>query len=149
MFNKIFVPLDGSRLAETILPHVRELLKCSDTSPAEVVLATVTLIPSVYHAIDEKILQADIEACRVYLGQVAAGLRTESISVTVDVSEGALSVAESLVEMADKHGVNCIAISTHGRVGIGRWLLGSAATKIVRLSKVPVYLFRPGPIDDV
>ena len=54
-----------------------------------------------------------------------------------------LTAANAILDYADHNGVDLIAMSTHGRSGIGRWLMGSVADKVVHGAKMPVLLVRP------
>jgi nucleotide-binding universal stress UspA family protein len=59
------------------------------------------------------------------------------------VLKEASAVADAILNYAEANGVDLIAMSTHGRSGIGRWLLGSVADRVVHGSQVPVLLVRP------
>jgi len=102
------------------------------------ILAAVTLIPSMYHVIDQNVSQADLDACHANLDSVAAKLGTDGISTAVEVSEDALREAEKVVTLAEGYHAECIALITHGRGGLSRLLLGSVAAKIIHLAPIPV-----------
>jgi hypothetical protein len=78
-----------------------------------------------------------------HLETVAGGLRAQGISVEVAVESG--DRAEAITSFADRSGCGLIAMSTHGRRGVGRWALGSVMDAVVRQAEVPVLALRPVP----
>lgn len=141
MFTKILVPLDGSGLAEAVLPHV-ERLAIADN--AQVVLLAVVVPVRLYtdaainYPIDE---DQQVSEAEQYLKAVAArlgelGLRTESV-----VRYG--GAADEILAFAKETGADLIAMSTHGRSGLGRWVFGSVADKVLRAARIPLLVFRP------
>ncbi len=143
MYNRILVPLDGSPVAEAVLPQAEMLAKCSD---AEVVLLSVLSHPSIDYYIPDPAMavSAYVEqqrASKEYLAHVAADLSAQGLRVRTELCEG--PVAEAILDYADSTQADLIAMSTHGRSGIGRFLLGSVAEKVIRSAKVPVLLVRP------
>lgn len=150
MYKKVMVPLDGSELAECVLPHVEALVKgCNVT---DVTLVRVVEIEALrpYHGgipIDPEMLEkreaARKAAAEEYLLQVRDRLGTENATYHMLVIVG--RVAESLVEHAEKNGIDLILIATHGRSGVTRWVRGSVADKVLRSANVPVLMIRaPG-----
>ncbi len=147
MYRKVMVPLDGSRTAECALPHVQAVV--SGCSVPDVVLLRViaSIMPVasgdgyIMSASDRVRLQsehwAEVEG---YLQEVAKRLGHSGVSVKTDTVEG--DVTESIIDYADKHGVDLIVMATHGRTGIGRFMMGSVAERVVRHSNVPVLLVR-------
>jgi len=138
MFERILVPLDGSSRAEVILTQVARLLRLKDS---EIILCQSSHVPLEFHttrtaAIDER-MRAD---ARSYLDGVARRLSDQGARVRVIVGNG--SPAEMILEIAANEGATMIAMSTHGRSGIARWIMGSVAEKVVRASTVPVLLVR-------
>ncbi|MCO5166667.1 MAG: universal stress protein [Planctomycetes bacterium] len=132
---KILVPLDGSRLADGILAHVRRLT--AEVAGAEVTLLQV--LPA-YLAADEIALMRD-EADEHHAA-LARLLTHEGLTVRsrVDVAP---DPAEHVVDTARDLGVDLIALSTHGRSGPSRWLRGSVAERVLRGATVPVYTANP------
>jgi nucleotide-binding universal stress UspA family protein len=150
----VVVPLDGSGLAEAVLPVVRELAL---RLKLEVVL--VRVLPHVYSAPPDALLpvfgmnlpnQREIRArersaATEYLnGKVehlrAAGL-SEVSSLVIDGSAG--GAAAEIIDLAKKTSNNLVAMSTHGASGIGRWLVGNVTERVVRYSSDPVLVIRP------
>jgi len=80
-------------------------------------------------------------AVREYLNQVAAGLKKEGIVAVTIVSRG--EVSGEILDYAEKNQVDLIVMSTHGRSGVSRWLLGSVTDRVLRHSVVPVLVVSP------
>lgn len=149
MYRHILVPLDGSALAEQVLPHVQSLAKGSPNSRITLLravpitnLATAEFAGMYTGALSpaEEIAQAEAAAYD-YLNAIASVLQSEGYRVATEVSK--LSAAESIVDFAEKHNVDLIAIATHGRSGFSRWIFGSVTQKVVQASPVPVLVIRP------
>ena len=148
MYKKIMVPLDGSELAECVLPHVETFI--NDYNIPNVLIVRVVEPEISYRQEDFKnpnILAEREErrrsAARDYLGRVADRLKKPQTMVDREVLVG--RVAESLIDYADKHDLDLILIATHGRSGVTRWVRGSVADKVLRSSTVPVLMVRaPG-----
>lgn len=152
MYKKILVCLDGSKLAEQILPYVVEQAK---RFAGEIVLfkafsepSTISLampgMPGV--PIDtgraEKHLIEDEREAETYLKSLADKLQTETgLRVTYDKVLGPAGPA--IVEYCRNQEIELIAIATHGRSGFGRALLGSIADYVIRHSGIPILLIRP------
>jgi nucleotide-binding universal stress UspA family protein len=143
MFKKILVPLDGSSMAEAVLPYVRRM---AVEDGAEVELLTVTMLPMPAYPVDapldfDMVIKQQQEASNAYLKKVMADLGHDGIKVTPLVAEG--PVADEILTYAESTGADLIAMSTHGRSGLSRWLMGSVADKVLHGAKVPVLLIRP------
>lgn len=144
MYKKILVPLDGSELAEQVLPHVSQLAGCTG---AEVALLRVPgepvydyLVPDPEIAVE---MRHDIEtAAQVYLDEVAAEFRAMNLAVSTLVVWGA-PIQDTIIEVARQIQADLIAMSTHGRSGFARLVIGSVADDVVRHAPVPVLLVRP------
>lgn len=144
LLERILVPLDGSPTAEAILPQLHRLLRARGS---EVVLhRSVSLLAAglgVYPAsgLDADRLLQDLEAeATAYLARVAAGILEEGARVRQIVRVG--TPAESILAVAAKEKATLVAMSTHGRSGLSRWILGSVAEKVLRASTVPLLLVR-------
>jgi nucleotide-binding universal stress UspA family protein len=149
MYRKILVPLDGSEFAEKVLPHVETLASCTG---AAVVLLRVTVytyegvsaaadmagfMPVTLPETREEIRKEAAD----YLNKVGEGLRTRGLQVSTVVREG--NAGEVIAELAHGEGVDLIAMSTHGRTGLGRALFGSVAEQVLRQAGKPLLLLRP------
>lgn len=158
MFQKIVVPLDGSKLAECVLPHVEEIARGCNTK--EVVLVTVTerivgivratrfaqpvgllpheTVPVVSVTIGKKQNQG-----QRYLNRIAKRLQKERIEVRTEVLLG--KAAEEIASFAEHDGADLIIMASHGRSGPSRWAYGSVTDKVFRAGCVPILVIRaPG-----
>jgi nucleotide-binding universal stress UspA family protein len=146
MYRKILVPLDGSKLAECALPHVKNLAK--KQAVAEVILLNVVNvnipgrgeIPGVVD-INEVRRNLFMESNK-YLAEVESHLVSEGISVKMESVEGNRP-ADIISEYARKNGIDMIVIATHGYTGLKKLMLGSVALGILHESHIPVLLIRP------
>jgi nucleotide-binding universal stress UspA family protein len=143
----IVVPLDGSELAEAVLPTVTEVAKALNL---EVVLCRAyELAASAYYGSEaylpnyEEMTQQVRTEAEDYLREKAEALKGAGLAkVSVVVVEG--SGAEQIIRYAREHHDALVAMSTHGRSGVGRWVLGSVTEKVVRHSDDPVLVVHAG-----
>ena len=142
MYTKILVPLDGSAVAEQVLPYVRTLaggLKI----PVEL-MGVVDMAELDSHISGEKgryldtLMEDSVRRCGEYLKGVAQTFPHASVSFAVEEGRAAEVIIAKAV--ADKE--TLITMATHGRSGINRWLLGSVAEKVLRGSANPLLLVR-------
>jgi nucleotide-binding universal stress UspA family protein len=138
MYEKILVPLDGSDLAEIALPYAEEL---AGALGCEITLIHVSeSADEKYENMHQLYIEKIVEATR----QGAERYRKNKRSKKIEVSSVHLTghVAEEIVDYADKENNSLIVMTTHGRSGIRRWLLGNVAAKVVRATERPVALIR-------
>ena len=142
MYTKILVPLDGSAVAEQVLPYVRTLaggLKI----PVEL-MGVVDIAELDSHISAEKgryldtLIEDSVRCSGEYLKGVAQTFPRASVSFAVE--EG--RAAEVIIAKAVADKATLITMATHGRSGINRWLLGSVAEKVLRGSTNPLLLVR-------
>ena len=149
VFKRALVPLDGSKESEAVIPYIEEL---ASMLGAEVTLLQVLAV--VYHVYisgdapaqvpyteeEMKPLKASAES---YLEKVGSGLRGKGVTPKCQVRVGA--AGHEIIKLADEIGADIVAMSTHGRSGVGRLVFGSVAEKVVRTGNTPVLLVRtPG-----
>jgi len=142
MYKKILIPLDGSPLAECVLPQVRNLAEGGLVG--EVILLTVVEIPSewVIEGFDFVALKnANFNAAQEYLAKVEGGLSAEGISVRSVVLEG--RIAETIVDYAKDQDIDLIAMATQGYTGLKRVMFGSVALRVLHDADTPILLIRP------
>ncbi|MBI4491753.1 MAG: universal stress protein [Chloroflexi bacterium] len=126
-FATILVPLDGSPLAERAIPFARGLALAAR---GRLVLLRVTSIMT----------ESKLEA-RAYLDAIADRARTNEIAVEAEISVAAEEeVAQAIGRAVREQQAGLIAMSTHGRSGLGRWIYGSVADQVLRSANVPVLL---------
>jgi nucleotide-binding universal stress UspA family protein len=141
--KNVIVPLDGSPLAEKVLPHIVELAK---TMTLEIIFFRAYALPPAvsadeYGAYSEELFnQLEAEA-KDYLAKKAREVcqqGVERVSFLVELGYG----AEEIIGLARKTPDNFIAMCTHGRSGVTRWVLGSVTERVVRHSGDPVLIIR-------
>jgi nucleotide-binding universal stress UspA family protein len=142
VYKKILVPLDGSKLAECTLDHVKTI--ATGCHVPEVVLLRVVEEPvlpyieaAFLHDTKDK-MEAD---AKKYLSKVADTLKKDGVAAKVAVVRG--EAAHDILEYTKKNNVDLIIISTHGLSGAFRWVFGSVADRVVRHSPVPVLTIAP------
>lgn len=143
MYKKILVPLDGSLLAEAALPHAEALAKSEN---AEIVLLRVAVTPARYifahnPAEGNNVIRMIEKEAEDYMEEEVARLKNEGVKVTGITRDG--PAPDKILEVAEETHADVIAMSTHGRTGITRWLLGSVADRVVHYSHIPVMLIHP------
>lgn len=153
MYKKILVPLDGSELAECVLPHVESIAKGCGVGSVVFVRALDTSMPSATFAYIGESLRKEIEegnekAARKYLDELVGRVRLDGVEVKKQLIFG--KAAESIAEYATGNDVDLITIATHGRSGVSRWTWGSVADRILRSACVPVLMVRaPGCVPGI
>jgi nucleotide-binding universal stress UspA family protein len=156
MFSKILVCLDGSNLAEEILPIAIEqalhfqasvFLLQVVSSPADIMPATALeagmLVPPAEAEINLSLKQAQEmrREASVYLERTAQMFKERGIKVAYDVKEG--RPGPGILEYAAQHGIELIALATHGRGGLQRAIYGSVAEYVLKNSGLPMLIIRP------
>lgn len=146
MYQHIMVPLDGSEVAECVMPHVVSIATGCSVSK----ITLIRIIPELhmYGGIETRFspeerqhLEEDsIEVATAYLEEKAQTLREKGAYVEVKVLEG--NIIEKMVEFTENNGVDLIIIATHGRSGVGRMVLGSVADRLFHIAPVPILMVR-------
>ena len=148
----MLVPLDGSELAESVLPHVEALAKQRGAEIVDVVLLrvcepasmpnyyppNVPIMPKDYIKLKAAADKAEAEN---YLAKIENQLKDAGLSVRSKILVG--DPAGQIIDHADKNPFNLIVMSTHARSGLDRWAFGSVADKILRKATSPIFLVRP------
>jgi nucleotide-binding universal stress UspA family protein len=145
----ILVPLDGSKLAELVLPHIEALAKQWADGQLEIVLLRVCEPPVVHADYPsnmplswEEHVEMETTKCKLvsrpYLAEVEKRLKDAGLKVHSEVPLG--NTAEAIVDCAQKSQASLIAMITHGRSGISRWVYGSVAEKVMLDTSTPVLL---------
>ena len=152
MYERILIPLDGSKTGESALTHVKKLLsKLSPKVKTEITLLQV--ISSLSYPIvagefsaavpyTEKEIEITTKRAMNYLNKVGKFLRDEGFIVTTEVRIG--DAYEEIIKAADEIKADLIAMSTHGRSGLSRWAFGSVTEKVLRHGgDIPILAVRP------
>ena len=145
-FNHILLPLDGSRTAEETFGYAERIV-----SKQEGKVSLLRVVPPVidqYAGPDdsyvvgytEKVLQALQEEAEDYLQQTAKSFHRKGISVDTTMVVG--YPATEILEYIEKQKTDLVIMSTHGRTGLGRCILGSVADKILHSVNIPLLLIR-------
>ena len=143
--HRIVVPLDGSDFAEEALGPACDLARALE---AEIVLMHVIVPPTYTYADVTSYVYYDpsedrAQACRL-LEEVAGGIRARGIRTSIYDAVGFPAI--TIAEATSKVGASLIAMSTHGRGGISRLVMGSVATGVVQRATAPVLIVRPRDI---
>ena len=148
MIKKILVPLDGSKLAENVLPYVEELaLKLN----AEAAFISITNRVQGYWPFEDASQPDEVklvpqgtctmeEHAAKYLDNAVKGLEGKSIKITKEVICG--KTAQEIVFYANDNHCDLIVISSHGRSGLSKFTHGNIAAKILKTATVPVLVVR-------
>ena len=142
-YRRVLVPLDGSPLAEAVLPFVSRLAR-----PRGLEIALLRVIPVVTPKVVEGGTRRIIldhgerlrEEAEVYLRGVAGSLVADGFRVTTTVRTG--EAAPEIVAGARECQADLIGMMTHGRTGLGRLFFGSVAEAVLRHAAVPVFVVR-------
>jgi nucleotide-binding universal stress UspA family protein len=152
MFKKILVCLDGSELAEKILPYAVEQAKrfgselilfkvFSEPALISLALPGIPGVPIDTAGVHQRLAE-DEKVTEEYLKNTMVNLQTEkTLQVSYAFTQGA--AGQAIIDYCGKHEIELIAIATHGRSGPGRVVLGSVADYVIRHSSSPILLIRP------
>ena len=152
MYQKILVPLDGSKLAECVLPHVEEIAAHCGTE--EVILVSVTERITGFRVMDDysqpsgeslipEAVGKEEKKAQKYLDGIAKPLKDKGVKALTEVLMG--KPAEEIALFAMNEGCDLIIMASHGRSGPSRWTHGSVAEKVFRANCAPLLTVRaPG-----
>lgn len=143
IYKKILVALDGSALSEAALPHAQALANAEES---QIFLLRVSVDPAAEFSfsdpsIADSIVQEMEAETLAYMQSVRGKLQKAGFRTSFLIREGA--IAENILSTAAEIQADVIVMSTHGRSGIKRWMLGSIADRVVAHSDIPVMLIRP------
>lgn len=153
MYRRIVVPLDGSALAESVLPHVQTLAGTTDSAhillirvvePTQTVIDDFALMPMKISDVDR---ENQVEAEK-YLAHIVTTTSFPHAEVETKTVVG--PAAKTIAELAKQFEADLIVIATHGRSGIRRLVWGSTAEHILRAATMPVLMVRtPGSAGEI
>jgi len=144
LINRILLTLDGSELSQRALPVGEELadkLKVPITlfQMAHMIIPYADDLAGTYY-VDYTKFSEDIEnQIRAEMVALEGKLREKGLDVTHNVVLGT-NAAEEIIETSKKVGADLVVISTHGRSGLSRWVLGNVAERVLQYSEIPVLL---------
>jgi len=144
MYSKILVPLDGSTVAEQVLPYVRFLAArlqiparlLGVVDPAAIAVSGLSHDPRYIGRLTED----GRRASESYLARLSKTFSENSVTCCVEIGQPEVVI----IETAAQNKGTLVAMATHGRTGMSRWLLGSVAEKVLRGSTNPLLLVRAG-----
>ena len=147
MYTKILVPLDGSELAECVLPYVKWFTEVSNIN--EIVFLRVVeplhmagdLERHASPAQKKQLENQAAQAAREYLDNVSKDYKDGKRKITLEVLTGKPS--KTIAEYVGKSDVDLIIMATHGYSGLHRWVSGSVADELLHAALVPVFLVKP------
>ncbi len=143
MYGQILVPLDGSALAEQVLPYVR-ILAARLRTPVTLLRAfgSVPGEPADpnYGLYVEQVVEGIRTKAQNYLEKVRTGLKDLGVPIAISVLEG--GPARHIIQEAERTPDTLITMCTHGRSGMSRWLLGSTTEKVLLAASSPLLVLR-------
>jgi nucleotide-binding universal stress UspA family protein len=142
MYKKMLVVLDGSELAEVVFPCAKEL---AGSLGIDIVLLHV-YVPA---------RQEFVPMYRSYIDGAAEKIQSMAREMQKKLGQGARPIevhgelakgyhADEILKYAESNNIDLILMANHGRSGVSRWSMGGVADKVLRASRVPVWLVRAG-----
>lgn len=148
--RRILAPLDGSQLSQAVLPFVAEFAKALGAS---VIIHHAITPPAMFYPglemapIDQR-LASDIQRAAERIAERGAEVvRAAGAPVETLVTSG--FAVDEIARAAEEKSADLIAMSTHGRSGLGRWVMGSVADAVVRRTTLPCLLVRPEQVKQI
>ena len=148
MYQRILIPLDGSKLAECSLEHAKAIAQGCNVAEVIVFRIIEPLSTQALSALAEagddhlrKALEENEQDAKDYVLKVKNDLNTQVIASRAVTVEG--RAADEILSYAEKNNIDLIVMSTHGRSGLSRFFFGSVAEKVSRHSRIPVLLLAP------
>ena len=129
MFDPVMVPLDGSLLAECVLPHVVAIARAFDARIILLCVLEKNQANGSAQIFDLLNWQIKKTGAKLYLEKISSRLKKTGLRVETAVLEGL--EAESITEYALNQGVKLIILSSHGRSGLSQWGISSVTQKII------------------
>ncbi len=144
-FSKVLAPLDGSRESEVTLPYVEELAR---DMQAEVILLQV-LVPEGFIASQLRVMDPDsLKAfTKDYMEKLARDMQEKGLNARSVLLETRKDVAKEINNYTAQNYIDLVVMSTHGRSGLRRMILGSVADEVLHEGNTPIMLIRPPKTD--
>lgn len=150
--RRLVVPLDGSKVAESVLPHVEALAKQKGLDGIEVLLLQISEPPEIqsdYPASMPVTWEEHVKtetarrklAAEQYLATVQKRLKDAGLNAQAEALVG--KPAQEIIDCCSKDGFSLIVMATHGRSGLSRWAFGSVAEKVLLGTTSPIIIIRP------
>ncbi|MFC6873086.1 universal stress protein [Halobellus marinus] len=139
MYDSILVPTDGSDASEGAVEHAIELATQYDAT----LHALYVVDTGAYSSLEmgaEIVAEALQEEGKKAVDRIETAAEEAGVSVEATVKTGLAH--RSIVDYVDEEGIDLVVMGTHGRTGVGRFLLGSVAEKVIRTADAPVMTVR-------
>lgn len=144
MYQTVLVPLDGSKRAETILPHVEEIARQSQAKviflevlePNAAMVTPYDMVPY----IDAEALEQRKAEAATYLAGLVGELREKGIEAKKVVEQG--PIVRTILDVAERENADLIAMASHGRSGLARVFYGSVAAGVLQSADRPLLIVR-------
>ena len=140
MFETILVPLDGSQLADCVLPHVVAIARPFGAETTLLRVLEKNHAGTSAQLFDLLNWQINKTRTALYLDKIQARLQKSSIRVRTEVLEGL--IAEGITEYAQTQGMKLIILSSHGRHGLTQWGISSVTQKIILSAQTSLLIIR-------
>jgi nucleotide-binding universal stress UspA family protein len=137
LFKHFLVPLDGSALAECVLPHTLALARAFQ---GRVTLLRVLALPESGAPVDAFDWQMEKAEAEAYLGNLAVRLQTAGVATDTAVIAG--QPTDSVIDYVHNHQIDLLVLSSHGENGVTDWHMGSVVQKILLRSRISSLLVR-------
>jgi nucleotide-binding universal stress UspA family protein len=144
MYKRILVPLDGSKRAETILPHVEQLAQRFE---AEVIFLRVVEPPPLMvtpgqpdMTLHQQEVEQRTQEAELYLKAIEGEFQQLGINARIELGQG--PVVEAIIAAAAQHEIDLIALASHGRSGLAQVFYGSVAAGVLHRVDRPLLLVR-------
>ena len=144
MYQNILVPLDGSKRAEAILPHVENLARCYNAKVVFLIVEEPPLMLEYDEVIDMAKYQKERDQRKkqiaVYLASLQEEFHAKGIEAEVLVGRG--SVVQAIIDTAEREKTQLVAMASHGHSGLPRTFYGSIAAGVLQRIDRPLLLIR-------
>ena len=142
MYKTILAPLDGSKRAEAILPHLEEAARRYNAKVLflQVIEQTLNFVGPEYLYVEQDQFDEKAEQVEVYLESLKGEFRKKGIEARILTAHG--PVVEAIINTAERESADLIALASHGRGGLSRVFYGSVAAGILNRVDRPLLLIR-------
>lgn len=143
MYKSILVPLDGSKRAEAILPHVENM---ASRYGARIIFLQVLQPLCDYQFgatpanLYQDVFEHNVKDANLYLSRWVGEFREKGLKADKVIEQG--SIVETIIRVADKENANLIAVASHGLTGLSRVFYGSVSAGLLNRVDRPLLLIR-------
>jgi nucleotide-binding universal stress UspA family protein len=140
LFNRILLPLDGSKLAERAIPHAILFARCFDSKIILLHILDPAQHVDSFQAVEPLNWQLMKAEADLYMQAMAARLREHQLDVETVIREG--KTPENIIDFSHAENIDLIILSTHGKSGLSRWNMSSVVYKVLEKAYLPVLVVR-------